>query len=129
MSAILSALAPVTASEWIEAKAFLERFTGVSHDALHVIAGVAVQLILAALFRSSIARFWPWAVVLLAELANEWNDLRIERWPSLGEQLGEGAKDIALTMLLPTLLLIAARWWPGLLTRRSVPVEPPPPAG
>ena len=110
MPTILSLLAPVTARDWIEAKAFLERFTGISHDALHVIAGVAVQLLLAALFRSSLARFWPWGVVLLAELANEWNDLRIERWPSLGEQLGEGAKDLALTMLLPTLLLLAVRF-------------------
>ncbi|MGE8140445.1 hypothetical protein ACQKOE_00560 [Novosphingobium sp. NPDC080210] len=117
MPPLLTLLAPVAARDWIEAKAFLERFTGVSHDALHVIVGVAVQLVLAALFRTSIARFWPWAVVLLAELANEWNDLRIERWPNLGEQLGEGAKDLALTMLLPTVLLLAVRFCPRLFRR------------
>lgn len=117
MSVFSELLAGVSGRDWIEAKAFVERFTGISHDALHVILGVALQLLLAALFRSSIARFWPWAVVLLLELGNEWNDLRVERWPSLGEQLGEGAKDLALTMLLPTILLLAARFAPQLFAR------------
>jgi diacylglycerol kinase len=72
----------------------------------------------AAAFRTRIALIGPWLVVLLLELVNEWNDLQVERWPSLGQQLGEGAKDLALTMLLPTLLLMLARWRPGLFARR-----------
>lgn len=118
MSNALELFSAATTGDWGAAKIFIGRFFGVSHDALHVIAGVLLQLLLAALFRSSVARFWPWGVVLLAELANEWIDLRITRWPSLSEQLGEGAKDLALTMLLPTVLLLAARFWPQTFRRK-----------
>lgn len=117
MSAIDRLLAAANGRNWIETKAFIERLTGVSHDALHVVLGVGLELLLAAVFRSSVARFWPWAVVLLLELGNEWNDLRLERWPDMGEQLGEGAKDLVLTMLLPTVLLLIARFRPQLLRR------------
>ncbi len=55
--------------------------------------------------------------MLLATLANEWNDLYVERWIEQAMQFGEIAKDIALTMLLPSLLLIVARRFPRLLQR------------
>lgn len=100
--------------EWSEFKDFGERASGVSHDALHVIAGVLAQLALVALFRTSLARLWPWGLVLLAELVNEWNDYRVERWSEVGLQWGEMTKDLGLTMLLPTVLLLAARWRPAL---------------
>ena len=86
---------------------------------MHVIGGVVGQIALAALFRSSLARVWPWAAMLLVELVNEWNDLRYEVWPDPGRQWGEGAKDIALTMALPTLLLVLARWAPRLFAQNS----------
>lgn len=104
--------------DWIEAKAFVEAASGISHDALHVILGVAVQLLAAALLRSSLAGVGPWLVVLALELVNEWNDLAVEQWPSPGQQWGESAKDLALTMVLPTLLLLIARWRPGLFRRQ-----------
>ena len=103
--------------DWAALKVFLTHASGISHDAMHVIAGVAAQLLIAALLRRSLASPWPWLVVLLAELANEWNDLRVERWPEVAMQFGEIAKDIGLTMLLPSLLLIAARWFPQVLRR------------
>jgi hypothetical protein len=68
--------------------------------------GVILQLIVAALLRSSLAGKWPWLIVLGLELANEAYDLWLERWPSLPMQLGEGARDLIGTMLLPTFL-----WW------------------
>lgn len=110
---------------WAQFKVFIAHASGVSHDAMHVIAGVLAQLALAALFRSSIARIWPWALVLLAELANEWNDLHIERWSAVGMQWGEMAKDVGLTMFLPTLLLMLARWRPELLGNKveALPTE------
>lgn len=103
----------------VAAKAFLERFSAISHDAMHVIAGVLIQLLLAALLRTSVARFLPWGILLLLELANEWNDLSTERWNDAALQWGEVAKDVALTMALPTLLLLLARFSPGLFARRS----------
>lgn len=100
--------------DWADLKVFAAHASGISHDAMHVIAGVLAQLALVALFRTSLARVWPWAIVLVAELANEWNDFHVERWPEAGMQWGEMAKDVSLTMLLPTVLLILARWRPAL---------------
>lgn len=103
--------------DWAAFKVFISHASGISHDAMHIIVGVAVQLLAAAILRKSLASPWPWAAVLLAELANEWNDLHVERWAEQAMQYGEIAKDIALTMLLPSLLLIVARRFPGLLRR------------
>lgn len=94
-------LLAVAGVNWVEAKAFAERSLGVSNDALHVIAGVLLQLCLAAIWRGSLSRVWPVTVVLALQLANEAIDLTSDRWPSLGEQLGESAKDTGLTILLP----------------------------
>ncbi len=107
------------ALDWYQAKTFVEHVIGFSHDALHVLVGVALQLGIAALLRRSIRSFWPWLIVLALELGNEWADLAIERWPVPAEQYGEGMKDILLTMALPTLLLLVARFRPGWLVSRS----------
>ena len=104
--------------DWAEFKVFVAHASGVSHDAMHVIVGVAAQLLLAAVLRRSIGSFGPWGIVLAAELLNEWNDLHVERWSAVGMQWGEMTKDVALTMILPTLLLILVRWRPGLFSRR-----------
>lgn len=118
MSGGLTPLLAAAGTGWVEAKAFAERFLGVSNDALHVIVGVVLHLAFAAIWRGSLARFWPWAMVLALQLGNEAADLAAERWPNPGEQLGESAKDIALTMLLPTVLLMLARFWPAVLGAR-----------
>lgn len=90
-------------------------------DALHVIVGVLLQLVAAALFRTVLARWLPWLAVFGLALLNESMDLAVERWPHLGMQLGEGSKDLLLTMALPTLLMLSARYCPTLITeaRRS----------
>jgi hypothetical protein len=100
---------------WFELKELVRTSSGWSMDALHVIGGVFLQLAVAALLRTSLASKWPWLVVLVLELANEGYDLWLERWPSLGMQLGEGVRDLVGTMLLPTLLCWIARRRPRLL--------------
>jgi len=100
---------------WYVLKTFLEHSLAFSDDVLHTLAGVLLQLLFAAMLRSTIAKCWPWTIVFVLELANEASDLRFERWPDLAMQLGEGAKDVILTMALPTLLLIVARRFPKLL--------------
>lgn len=101
--------------DWHQFKLFLERASGISMDALHIIAGFGIYLLLAALLRRGVASGWPLLILLVLELGNEAYDLGVERWPDLGMQLGEGAKDILLTMALPILLTAIARWRPTVL--------------
>lgn len=110
---------------WSAIKASVETFTehslGFSHDALHVLVGVCLQLLVAALLRRSIRSPVPWAIVLALECLNEWHDLRVEHWPSPAMQWGESMKDVLLTMALPTLLLLTSRYAPGLFGGRRGP--------
>lgn len=111
----------VAAGQWFDVKMFVERSSAFSDDVLHVVAGVFLQLIAAALLRASVARWLPWLIVLALEMLNEWSDFHVDRWPDLGMQLGESTKDIVLTMALPTALLVISRWWPALLVRPPRP--------
>jgi hypothetical protein len=105
--------------DWYQLKLFAEHSTGISMDALHVIVGVALQLLIAGLFKSSVARPMPLIAVLAFELLNEANDFRVEIWPDPGMQFGEAFKDVVLTMFLPTLIFLVARRRPKLLVQDS----------
>lgn len=109
---------PRIAIEWFQLKTLVEHAISFSDDALHIFAGVLVQIAVAALLRRSLASWWPWVAALALELGNEWVDLAIERWPVPAEQYGEGIRDIILTMAMPTLLLLIARVRPRWLTGR-----------
>ena len=111
----ITAILDWLSAHWNDAKTFIEHTIGFSHDALHVMVGVCLQLLFAGLLRRSARSVWPWLMVLGLELANEWVDLHVEVWPQHAMQWGESAKDVLLTMALPTLLLIVARCWPRLL--------------
>jgi len=100
---------------WYQAKQAFELAVPFHNDALHVLAVVAVQLLAALILRSSLSRLAPWLVVAILTLANEWSDLRTERWPDPSQQWTESGKDVALTLVLPTLLLLVARLRPKLL--------------
>lgn len=104
---------------WFQVKELARHSTGWPMDTLHVMGGVLLQLIVAALLRSSLASKWPWLIVLVLEVTNEAYDLWFERWPSLGMQVGEGVRDLVGTMLLPTLLWWVARKRPRLLVGRA----------
>ena len=106
---------------WFDAKTFFEHSLAFSHDALHSFVGVVVQLAVAAVLRCSVARWKPWLVVLVLELANEASDLYGEVWPTRSQQWGESAKDLLLTIFLPTLLLAISRPAPRLLVRGAEP--------
>lgn len=106
--------------DWIAAKTFVEHAFGVSNDALHVIAGVCLQLLFASLLRVSASSLWPWLILLVIEAANEWNDFQIEVWPVAAMQWGEAAKDVLLTMALPTMMLLVVRYVPHLFTVLAV---------
>jgi hypothetical protein len=99
---------------WHQGKLFAEHALAVSHDSLHVILGVLVLLVAALLTRRPISSIRPWLWVFALALWNETVDLWVELWPDAGMQFGEGAKDLLLTMVVPTLLLFAARSRPDL---------------
>jgi uncharacterized membrane-anchored protein len=103
--------------DWHQAKLFVEHFSNIDHDAIHVMAGVALQLLIALLARRSVASWLPWLAVLALAVANEAVDQWIELWPDRGMQQGEAGKDILLTIALPTVLLIVARARPQLFAR------------
>lgn len=101
-------------TSWHQGKLFVEHTISINHDALHVIVGVLVWLVMGGVTRRPLASLRPWLWVLAIIGWNETVDLWVERWPDPGMQYGEGAKDVLLTMFLPTVLMLAVRFAPGL---------------
>ncbi len=100
---------------WHQLKDGVELASGWPPASLHLVFGVIAQLLFAALMKTSLADFRPWVLVLLLELVNEAYDFWFERWPLLAQQAVEGASDLGATMLLPSLLLLVARYRPELM--------------
>lgn len=104
-------------------KAAIAEWTGLERDALHIYAAILIQLASAALLRRTLASPWPWLVVLVFALGNEWLDMSgdrlIEDW-----EKAAAVHDLWNSMLLPTLLLLVVRFAPRLTTK--VPPPPPP---
>ena len=80
----------MTSGGWYQMKSFIEHFSGISMDALHILVGFGVFLIAAALLKRGIASPLPWLAVLLLEIGNEAYDLHIEIWPSPGKPARRG---------------------------------------
>jgi hypothetical protein len=99
---------------WYDVKMFIEHASVVNSDGLHVLFGVVVWMAVAAVLRRSLADPRPWLVLLVLALFNECVDLWVEQWPDKAMQFGESAKDVLLTMTLPTLLAVAVRLRPNL---------------
>ena len=101
-------------SSWYQGKLFIEHAITIDHDALHIITGTVVWLVFGMVLRRPLASVRPWFWVLVVIVWNEAVDLWVERWPDPGMQYGEGAKDVLTTMFVPTLLMLAMRFVPGL---------------
>ena len=99
---------------WHQGKLFIEHTISISHDSLHVIVGVLLWLVIALIVRKPISSWLPWSWLFAIILWNETVDLWVEQWPDPGRQYGEGAKDVLLTMIVPTVLLFARRLRPDL---------------
>ena len=111
---------------WSEFKIALSTMVGVSQDALHVLVGVAIQLLAAMILRRRVSSFLPWLALLVLECANEWADLSLEIWPNRKDQWHESLKDLTITMAIPTVLLLAVRFAPGLFRPAAVVAATPP---
>ena len=104
---------------WYKAKMFIEHAIFFSSDALHVLVGMVAWLALAMLWRRPLSDWRPWSALLVLLILNEAVDLWVERWPDLAMQYGESAKDLLLTMALPTLVMVLARSQPRLFSRSA----------
>ena len=101
-------------TSWHEGKLFVEHSVAIGHDAIHVLVGVLLWLVLGLLLRRALTSWKPWLWLFAVILWNETVDLWIEQWPHPGQQYGEGAKDLLLTMAVPTIIMLAARLRPDL---------------
>lgn len=106
-------------SHWHQAKVFIEYTFRIEHGTLHVIVGTLLWLAFALLLRRPVTSWLPWLLVFAAILWNEIVDLWVEVWPDAARQYGDGFKDILLTMFVPTVLMLAARYRPDLFRRTS----------
>lgn len=102
---------------WFDVKVWLSLSTGLHMDALHVYFGLLGQVAVALALRRGLASPWPWLALLAGVTANEYYDLAYETWPNRDDQYAETVKDVWNTMLAPTLLMLAARFAPGLFVR------------
>lgn len=110
-------------SSWHQAKLFVEHGLDISHDSLHVLAGVLAWLVAALLLRRPVSSWQPWMWLTALTAFNEVVDLWTDRWPDAGMQMGEAAKDFAVTLFVPTLLMVAARYRPDLFRQSPRPVR------
>jgi hypothetical protein len=101
-------------TSWHQGKLFIEHSLNVSHQSLHIFIGLLLWLVLALLLRRPVTSWRPWLCLFGVILWNEAVDLWVEQWPDPGQQYGEGAKDLLLTMAVPTVIMLAARKWPDL---------------
>ena len=105
---------------WYQAKMFVEHASVVSSDALHVLAGVILWLVIALVLRSRASAARPLLILLVLLAFNELVDLWVEQWPDKAVQYGESAKDLLLTMALPTMLMALSRLRPQLFGSPTV---------
>ncbi len=101
-----------------QAKLFFEHAVRIEHGTLHVVVGVLAWLAIALLLRRAVSSWLPWLGLLALNFWNEMIDLWVEQWPDPGMQYGEGAKDVILTMFVPTVMMIAVRNRPNLFSQR-----------
>ena len=109
--------------DWEAIKMAVQTWTGLERDALHIYAAILIQIGSAALLRRTLASPWPWLVVLVFALGNEWLDVNrdgiVEDW-----EKASSLHDLWNTMLAPTIIALLVRFAPRLTGRK----RPPPPS-
>lgn len=97
--------------------------TGLDRDALHIYVALLIQVIVALPMRRRMASFFPVFVVICAILLNEWADLQLlpQDKPFPQANIDAAVQDLVNSILLPVLLFLLSRFWPGLLLGRRKP--------
>ena len=107
--------------DWKHIKDVIALWTELERDALHIYAALLGQVAAAFVLRRSLAHPAPWLFVLALAVGNEALDMRgdrvVEQW-----EWDAALHDLWNTMLLPSLLLLLARFAPALVApRREAP--------
>lgn len=105
---------------WYEIKTWLVQTLELDKDALHIYAALLVQLIVAIFTRRSLASPLPWIAALVVVLLNEYIDYQNigSSEKSIARYKAAAWHDMWNTMLLPTVLILLARYWPRLLSHK-----------
>ena len=100
--------------DWQHIKDVIALWTGLERDALHIYAALLAQVGSALVLRRNLGHWAPWVFVLALAVGNElldmYGDGLVEQW-----EIDSGLHDLWNTMLLPTLLLLLARFAPRLV--------------
>lgn len=96
---------------YYDIKAFIEHYSGLERDALHIHGALLLYILAMAVFRRSRRSRFPWLVVLGVELANEAYDIIVNLGKNKADEVIAGsARDLWNTMLWPTVLLFVGRY-------------------
>ena len=92
---------------WVDHKMRLVEAVGLTNDAMHIHGSLLILFVAALVLRRRPDSIWCWLVVFVAELFNEYADLR-------GLAPGEATMDAALhdiynTMFWPTVIVLFGR--------------------
>lgn len=110
--------------DWFEIKNWLEMTTGLDRDSLHIYGAIGIQLLTAMIVRRPLASIWPWSAALTATLTNEYIDLsQFNSWSETPDFFRDAVlQDIWNSMLLPTVLLLLARYFPRILVSQALEI-------
>jgi hypothetical protein len=93
---------------WIGYKTQLIGFVGLTNDAMHVHASLLILLLSAVVLRRRPDSIWCWLIVFVAELFNEYADLK---GLAPGEDsIRASVHDLYNTMFWPTVMVVLGRF-------------------
>jgi hypothetical protein len=93
---------------WIGYKTKLVGFVGLTNDAMHVHGSLLIMFVTAIILRKRPDSIWCWLAVFVAELFNEFADLK---GSAPGEaSINASVHDLYNTMFWPTLILLLGRF-------------------
>ena len=96
--------------DWENFKVWLSATTGLSHHDFHLILGLVLTFAIGRLLRIPLGSLVPLGIVFGLELVNEAFDFIRNIVPGWPLEYRAAAVDIAITIVPPLLIVLAARW-------------------
>lgn len=104
---------------WHQGALFVERLIGFGHEPMLIVAAIMAWIGAGLVLRRPLTALLPWLCVLVVVAWTEAVETVITRWPRHAPHYGETAKGLLLAMLVPTMLMFAARLRPQLFQGRG----------